>query len=336
MSDRGSVKDCKVILGESVTSQHRPLVCTLGRSVTPRRKVIGVQRTKWWKLADKDMQSQFVAAARDKLQQSEREGNRSFEEVTEDLRKLGERLLGRTSGKCKPGKETWWWNDEVQESLKRKKEAKKTLDMENNDENKEVYKLAKKEAKKSVARAKARAYQVLYEDMETIDGQKRALRMAKQRDKNSKDIYQTKLIKDEKGNVLVENAEILKRWQEYFNKLMNEENPRESRQETQRVVEKRTIEITSEEVEKAMKKMKNGMMKVQESRLRNIVEISEEQFGFMKGKSTTDAIFVLRQLQEKFREGQEELHGVVIDLEKAYDRVPREELYWCMRDKGVP
>jgi len=38
----------------------------------------------------------------------------------------------------------------------------------------------------------------------------------------------------------VENAEILKRWQEYFNKLMNEENPRESRQETQRVVEKRT------------------------------------------------------------------------------------------------
>jgi len=49
---------------------------------------------------------------------------------------------------------------------------------------------------------------------------------------------------------------------------------------------------------------------VQESRLRNIVEISEEQFGFMKGKSTTDAIFVLRQLQEKFREGQEELHCV--------------------------
>jgi len=89
--------------------------------------------------------------------------------------------------------------------------------MENKDENKEVYKLAKKEAKKSVARAKARAYQVLYEDMETIDGQKRALRMAKQRDKNSKDIYQTKLTKDEKGNVLVENAEILKIWQEYFN-----------------------------------------------------------------------------------------------------------------------
>nr|XP_027234580.1 uncharacterized protein LOC113825926 [Penaeus vannamei] len=111
MSDRGNVKDCKVILGESVTSQHRPLICTLGRSITPRRKIIGVQRTKWWKLADKDSQTQFVAA-REKLQQSEREVNRSLEEVTEDLGKLGEILLGKTSGKCKPGKETWW-NDVV-------------------------------------------------------------------------------------------------------------------------------------------------------------------------------------------------------------------------------
>ena len=64
--------------------------------------------------------------------------------------------------------------------------------------------------------------------------------------------------------------------------------------------------------------------------------ISEEQCGLVKGKSTIDAIFAFRQLQERYREGQQDLHCVFIDLEKAYDRVPREELYWCMRDKGVP
>ena len=51
----------------------------------------------------------------------------------------------------------------------------------------------------------------------------------------------------------------------------------------------------------------------------------------MKGKP-----FALRQLQERYREGQQDLHCVFIDLEKAYDRVLREELYWCMRDKRVP
>ena len=39
--------------------------------------------------------------------------------------------------------------------------------------------------------------------------------------------------------------------------------------------------------------------RVLDSRLRKIVDINEKQFGFRKGVGTTDAIFILRQLQEK-------------------------------------
>ena len=178
--------------------------------------------------------------------------------MTEDLRSLGEKLLGKTSGKTKHGKETWWWNEEVQCSIKSQREAKRALDMNKTKGNEAKYKEAKKAAKREVAIAKAKASERLYEDMDSDEGKKRVLRMAKQRDKNSKDIYQAKLIKDEDGSVLTQDCKILERWRTYFQKLMNEENPRERRDQHQEQDNVNFEPITRTEVEKALGKMKNG------------------------------------------------------------------------------
>ena len=63
--------------------------------------------------------------------------------------------------------------------------------------------------------------------------------------------------------------------------------------------------------------------------------IGEEQFRFMLGRGTTDAIFAARRVIEKHREMQKEMHLVFIDLVKAY-RVPRPEVWRCLREQGVP
>ena len=70
-------------------------------------------------------------------------------------------------------------------------------------------------------------------------------------------------------------------------------------------------------------------------RIRERVEINEIQIGFMPWKGTIDAIFAVRQLIEKYGKIEKELYFVLVDLEKAFDRVPREVIWWALRQKGV-
>ena len=106
--------------------------------------------------------------------------------------------------------------------------------------------------------AKGRAYDNLYARLETKEGEKELYRLARQRDRAGKDVQHVRVIKDENGNVMVNSEAVLKRWKEYFEKLMNEENNRDPGAEEAEVINEEINCVSREEVKNALRRMKKG------------------------------------------------------------------------------
>ena len=87
----------------------------------------------------------------------------------------------------------------------------------------------------------------------------------------------------------------------------------------------RGLKLT-EQVMKVLERIVDGF-------IRQVVSIDDSQFGFVPGRGTTDAI--IRQLQEKYLAANKRLYMAFIDLEKAFDPVPRKVIWWALRKLGV-
>jgi len=59
------------------------------------------------------------------------------------------------------------------------------------------------------------------------------------------------------------------------------------------------------------------VQRIFEHRIWQQIEVDDMQFGFMKGKGSTDAIFTLRLVQEKFRVKGKKLYFGFVDLESV-------------------
>ncbi|KAM1143650.1 hypothetical protein ACFX2B_032151 [Malus domestica] len=178
------------------------------------------------------------------------------------IRKVAKEVLGESKGFAPHQKESWWWNEEVQTKVKAKKECCKALYKERTDENGERYRKAKQEAKKAVREAKLAAYDDMYKRLDTKEGELDIYKLARAREKKTRDLNQVRCIKDEDGKVLATENAVKDRWRGYFHNLFNEGHERSaSLGELSNSEECRNYSfyrrIRKEEVVVALKKMKH-------------------------------------------------------------------------------
>ena len=154
------------------------VVCKITLMVKKKKAEKVKPKIKCWKLKETSYQEAFrqeiskILGGKDGLPDE-------WDKTAEMLRKTAKTVLGVTFGKRKGDRETWCWNEEVQESIKEKKEAKKAWNKIKEENTKKIYKGKKSKAKKAVAMAKGRAYDNLYSRLETKEGEKKLYRLAR-------------------------------------------------------------------------------------------------------------------------------------------------------------
>ena len=79
------------------------------------------------------------------------------------------------------------------------------------DASKLVYKTARKQATREVSKATNKAYEELYEKLETKEGENELFKLAKQRNRQTKDVQQVRVIKSTTGEMLMEEEKVKQR-----------------------------------------------------------------------------------------------------------------------------
>ena len=159
------VVDTKIMVNESVAKQHRIVVSAIIIWTKWRKAPKPVKRIKWWKLKDLKVKNKFKMEV---IKSGILGGKKDWQRVAEMIRSIARMELRETSGKISTAdrREMWWWNQEVREKLKHKRNAKRIWDVIRDDASKLAYKTAGKQAKREVAKARNKAYEELYKKLE--------------------------------------------------------------------------------------------------------------------------------------------------------------------------
>ena len=172
------MSNVKVILGEEIAPQQRLLVADFRVSVPPQPKRKFVPRIKVWKLGDPEKQAELSEGFKAKTQDNELS---HISSVDVHWTSLKDKLLQGTKQVCGVSsnhpwrKQTWWWNNQVEEAVREKHSCFKLWKAGGS---RAAYNTAKRTSNRVVHQAKSGAEKVALQKIDARSGD--VYRLAKQ------------------------------------------------------------------------------------------------------------------------------------------------------------
>jgi hypothetical protein len=122
---------------------------------------------KWWKLKEEVVKMFKERVLKEGPWHEGGDVNSMWMKMFTCIRKVASKEFGVTKGGKRETKETWWWNEKVQNAIKEKKECFRRMHLDRSVDNIERYKVAKKTAKRAVSEAMGQMYDRLYQRLGT-------------------------------------------------------------------------------------------------------------------------------------------------------------------------
>lgn len=425
--NRSMIRDVAVKRGYEINSDHYLVVAEIkskqeenGKHVQKEGRV-HIETIKKYKLKDRRVAQKYEEKVSEEVGRVAEEAKRmSIEEIWEVFKAIILQSAKTTCGTYKSDnhrKQTAWWTEEIKQQVKVKKKRWQKYLSNKNEADYQSYKEQRLKVKDLVMKSKQKTWKEFGEKLEkdSRGNQKLFYRVLKNlRDKKEVD---NPAIKNEKGEILRNQTEIMNRWKEYFQKLLEAgdeteilEQGEECEMEEQGILREEEDMIAREELIEALSELKNGkapgndkitgeMMKnmgekgvqmlldifnrvwqeeiipedwkiglivpifkkgdnkdcnnyrgitllntatkvfekIIEKRLRKEVEptLTEAQSGFRKGRCTQDHIFTIKEIMNRRLAVNKRVYLAYIDLEKAFDKVPRKKIWECLNERGI-
>ena len=418
---RRSLLDVRAYRGADCDSDHNLLVAKftiklkIYKNPTTTERVKNYDTSKFKDVLIKNsfqisLQNRFSALAEDEEDTNTDTVEDRWKLIEQTIKEEAERTIG-FKGKTERNQ---WFDDECRRANRERKEARKNCIQKPEDENlKEEWRSKCRSATRILRRKKRQHINVSIDKIDE-DAANGNIREAYKQINKVKQGYQgrSKMIKDKNGNIIVNEADVIRRWEEHFCELLNRPEPESLTNWLPiQTAEIQVLPPTREEIKVAVKSLKNNkapgndnlpaeLFKNGGEALINQLEIliheiwkeeripkswnesviiplhkkndkldctnyrgisllqtgykifarilynrlviySEEiigeyQCGFRRNRSTTDHIFTIKQIMEKYWEYGKNLYQLFIDFKQAYDSIHRPSIWRILKEFGVP